>query len=62
MIIIVKKILLICTCISTMLNVKHEIDIFNYDEYMNKIWIPVEWKIYWSFRYGSDFVLHYEHR
>lgn len=45
-----------------MLNVKHEIDIFNYDEYMNKIWIPVEWKIYWSFRYGSDFVLHYEHR
>lgn len=26
-----------------MLDVRHEIDIFNYDEYMNKIWIPIEW-------------------
>lgn len=43
MVIIIKKILLICTCISTMSDVTHEIDIFNYDEYMNKIWIPVEW-------------------
>lgn len=43
MIIMIKKILLICTYISTMSHVKHEIDIFNYDEYMNKIWIPIEW-------------------
>lgn len=26
-----------------MSDLKHEIDIFNYDEYINKIWIPVEW-------------------
>lgn len=43
MLTIIKKIILICTCISTMLNTKNKPDIFNYDEYMNKIWIPVEW-------------------
>lgn len=35
--------MLIYMCISTMYHARHEIDIFNYDEYMNKIWIPVEW-------------------
>lgn len=43
MVVIIKKILLICACISTMPDIRHEIDIFNYDEYVNKIWIPIEW-------------------